>query len=106
LPGELTIGGRALVRGGEGDDRLGGHGGVGELHGAVDRGVEDLVRKASTTRWHTSRACSVRGSNMVIRMPSSSRRGLMRSCTFSIVSTSSATPRSAKYSASSGMITP
>lgn len=65
-----------------------------------------LSGKASTTRWQTSRACRVRGSNMVMTMPSISSRGLMRSWTFSMVSTSRATPRSAKYSASSGMITP
>src|SRR5699024_4072522 len=41
-----------------------------------------LSGKASTTRWQTSRAWSVRGSNIVIRMPSISRRGLIRSWTF------------------------
>ncbi len=42
---------------------------------------------------------------MVARMPSSRSSGLSRSQTFSMVSVSSATPRSAKNSHSSGTIT-
>ena len=61
---------------------------------------------ASTTLAMTSRAWRVRPSNIVARMPSIVSDGLRRSCTFSIVSTSSATPRSAKNSVSSGMMTP
>ena len=64
------------------------------------------LSNASTTRSSTSRECSVRGSYIVPTMPSSSIAGLSRSRTFSIVSTSSATPRSAKYSQASGMSTP
>src|SRR4051795_13156297 len=41
LTGELTVGLGAGVRGGVGGDRLGGHRGVGELHGAADDRVED-----------------------------------------------------------------
>ena len=65
-----------------------------------------LSPNASTTRATTSRLCRVRLSYIVARMPSISSRGLSRSCTFSIVSTSSATPRRAKNSHSSGMSTP
>src|SRR5690606_7511523 len=61
---------------------------------------------ASTRRASTSRPCTVRESYMVASRPSISRRGLRRSRTFSMVSLSSATPRSAKYSHSSGTTTP
>src|SRR5699024_10971510 len=60
----------------------------------------------STTRPSTSRAWTVRRSNIVMRMPVRCRRGLMRSRTLSIVSVSRARPRSAKYSHSMGMRTP
>src|SRR6185312_3154145 len=60
---------------------------------------------ASRTRCCTSRVCRVRGSNIVARMPSTSRFGLSRSRTFSIVSISSATPRRLKNSQASGMST-
>jgi hypothetical protein len=59
--------------------------------------------KASITRWRTSRVCRVRGSNIVARMPRIFRSGLSRSCTFSMVSISSATPRSEKNSHARGM---
>ena len=54
----------------------------------------------------TSRLCRVRPSNMVPSTPSISSLGLSRSRTLSIVVLSSATPRSAKYSHSSGTMTP
>ena len=62
--------------------------------------------KWSTTLATTSRECRVRPSYIVARMPSICSRGLSRSVIFSIVSTSRATPRIAKNSHSSGMITP
>ena len=62
--------------------------------------------KWSTTERTTSRLCRVRLSYMVARMPSTWSRGLSRSVILSIVSTSRATPRIAKNSHSSGMITP
>src|SRR5699024_3992644 len=62
--------------------------------------------KASVTRAMTSFECKVRESNMVARIPSISSEGLSRSWTFSMVSMSRATPRRAKNSVSSGMITP
>ena len=61
---------------------------------------------ASTSRPTTSRPCSVRGSYMVASTPSMDSAGFNRSWTFSMVSTSRATARSAKNSAVSGMITP
>ena len=61
---------------------------------------------ASTSRASTSRLWTVRESNIVATRPSISRPGLSRSCTFWIVSTSMATPRRAKNSASIGTITP
>ena len=48
----------------------------------------------------------VRPSYMVTSTPCTERSGLIRSLTFVMVSTSSATPRSEKNSAASGMITP
>lgn len=65
-----------------------------------------LSPKCSTTEPTTSRLWRVRPSNIVARMPSIVRPGLSRSVILSIVSTSRATPRMAKYSVSSGMITP
>ena len=62
--------------------------------------------KPATSEPTTSLECRVRWSNIVASTPSISRSGLSRSCTFSIVSTSRATARSAKNSAVSGMITP
>src|SRR3712207_1112497 len=62
--------------------------------------------KASTTRLNTSRQCTVRASYIVARIPEISSSGLSRSLTFSMVSTSRATPRSEKNSHSSGMTTP
>ena len=54
----------------------------------------------------TSRLWSVRPSYIVPSTPSIFSRGFSRSVTLSIVVFSSATPRSAKYSHSSGTITP
>ena len=65
-----------------------------------------LSPQACTRRCITSRLWSVRPSNIVPSTPSISRRGFSRSRTLSIVVFSSATPRSAKYSHSSGTITP
>ena len=65
-----------------------------------------LSPKASTIRAMTSRECRVRESNIVASTPSICRRGLSRSWTFSMESTSSATARRAKNSAMSGMTTP
>ena len=65
-----------------------------------------LSSKASTSRASTSRLCTVRESYIVATRPSISSSGLSRSWTFWIVSTSIATPRSAKNSHSSGTITP
>ena len=62
--------------------------------------------KTSMSRSITSRACSVRRSNMVTRMPRTSRSKFRRSRTLPTVSVSSARPRSEKYSHSMGMITP
>ena len=62
--------------------------------------------KACSRRSSTSRECRVRESTMVARMPSISRVALRRSLTRSTVSTRSATPRRAKNSVSSGMMTP
>ena len=64
-----------------------------------------LSPNASTTRSSTSRLWSVRPSYIVPTMPSTASSGLSRSVTFWIVSVSRATPRSAKNSHSSGMIT-
>ena len=64
-----------------------------------------LSPKNSTTRSITSREWLVRRSNMVTRIPRTSSRKFSRSRTFSTVSVSSASPRSAKYSHSIGMIT-
>ena len=61
--------------------------------------------KAWTTRSMTSRACRVRESNIVPRVPRILRSGLRRSCTFSMVSVSRAMPRRAKNSHSKGMMT-
>ena len=61
---------------------------------------------ACTSRCMTSRPCRVRPSNIVPSTPSISSLGLSRSRTLSIVVLSSATPRSAKYSHSSGTMTP
>ena len=58
---------------------------------------------AETRRSMTSRLWRVRPSNIVPRTPSISSLGLSRSRTLSIVVFSSATPRSAKYSHSSGV---
>ena len=65
-----------------------------------------LSPNASSTREKTSRPWLVRPSYMVAKIPSRVSCGLSRSCTFSIVSTSRATPRRLKNSHSSGMITP
>lgn len=65
-----------------------------------------LSPNASMSRDSTSRPCTVRESYMVASRPSISNRGLSRSRTFWMVSCSSATPRSAKYSHSSGTMTP
>ena len=62
--------------------------------------------KASTTRLKTSRQCTVRESYIVREDAVDLQGGFSRSLTLSIVSTSSATPRSEKNSHSSGMITP
>ena len=60
----------------------------------------------STTRVSTSRECSVRESYMVASRPSMASLGLIRRETLSMVSVSSATPRMAKYSHSSGTMMP
>ena len=65
-----------------------------------------LSPNTSTTRPRTSRAWTVRRSNIVMRMPVRCSRGLIRSRTLSIVSVSSASPRREKYSHSMGMSTP
>ena len=61
-----------------------------------------LSPQACTSRSITSRLWRVRPSNIVPSTPSISRSGFSRSRTLSIVVLSSATPRSAKYSHSSG----
>ena len=65
-----------------------------------------LSPQAWTKRSITSRECRVRPSNIVPSTPSISSLGFNRSRTLSIVVLSRATPRSAKYSHSSGTITP
>ena len=60
---------------------------------------------ASTSRCSTSRRWMVWVSNRVASRPSRRSRSLSRSCTLAMVSCSSATPRSAKYSHSSGTST-
>ena len=62
--------------------------------------------QASTSRSITSRPCRVRPSYIVPSTPSTFSLGFSRSLTLSIVVLSSATPRSAKYSHSSGTMTP
>ena len=54
----------------------------------------------------TSLAWRVRRSNMVTRMPETSKLKFRRSRTLATVSVSSARPRSEKYSATIGMMTP
>ena len=60
----------------------------------------------STTRAITSRACRVRASNMVTRMPVISSFGVEPVVHLLDVSLSRASPRRLKYSHSIGMITP
>ena len=89
-----------------GGDRLAGDGGLRELHGAADDGVEDGV--AEPLVQHPDDLPGVHGAPVVHgdQHALEDRSGLIRSCTFEIVSTSRCTPRSEKYSAASGMITP
>ena len=106
LLGQLTVRAGAVARRIEPGYRLSSHGSVRESHRPADDGVEDEVAESLHDAGQHFPGVQGTESYMVASRPSMASFGLSREDTLSMVSISSATPRRAKNSHSSGTSTP